>query len=279
METGPSCWWDESWNVSSGCLPIPVICDNCYAAQQVGGLHQAAGANREVRALYKGIVEPTEDGRWRFNGEIRVLPPDHRTWIFPLMYQPERPVLGPGMPGLLFVNDMSDLFYRQPLWVFHQIVDTIAASRHIGLILSRRVRRMSAYFCAPPSSAEQCWREHFWIGTSCAHQAEFNDALPHMLPLAERGYIIFLSLAPLLGPITLPPELLKLGDRAWVIASGEQGRHEFCRGADLVWYRRLRDQCAEAGVAFFAKQLPRKAAIPLDLMRRDFPRVERAPWW
>ena len=44
-----------------------------------------------------------------------------------------------------------------------------------------------------------------------------------MLALAERGYIIFFSLAPLQGPITLPPEVLKLRDRAWVIASGEQG--------------------------------------------------------
>ena len=44
MEIGPSAWWDVCWNVSAGCRPIPGVCDNCYAAQQAGTLHQSAGA-------------------------------------------------------------------------------------------------------------------------------------------------------------------------------------------------------------------------------------------
>jgi protein gp37 len=37
------------------------------------------------------------------------------------------------------------------------------------------------------------------------------------------------------------------------------------------WARSLRDQCQAAGVAFFMKQMAKKAAIPSDLMVREFP--------
>jgi protein gp37 len=280
METGPTCYWDASWNISSGCRPVGPECDNCYAAKLAGTLQQAAGASREVRALYDGIVEQV-DGRWRFNGQTRVLPPGHPTWNFPLVYAgAERPVLGPGKPLLIFVADMSDQYFRQPVWVIDKIVDTIAASRHIGLILTRRVRRMSAYFLAPPSPTTlRCWQEHFWLGTSAAHQEEFDAGWPHMRALAERGYLIFFSLAPMLGPVTLPADFLALKDRAWVIVSGEQGPHERCRDMDRDWARQVLDQCRAASIPFFGKQMSRKAPIPIDLMIRQFPSVERVPWW
>ncbi len=39
----------------------------------------------------------------------------------------------------------------------------------------------------------------------------------------------------------------------WVIVGGESG--DRARPFDLAWARKLRDQCHEAGVAFFMKQL------------------------
>jgi protein gp37 len=279
MEIGPSAWWDVSWNPSAGCRPILGVCDNCYAAQQAGTLHQSAGANREVRALYDGIVELGDDVRWRFNGRTTVLEDGHPTWSFPLVYPgAERPVLGPGKPSLVFVADMSDQFFRQPRRVIDKVVDTIATSPHIGLICTRRVRRMSAYFCAPASlTTLQCWQEHFWLGTSTAHQQEFDAAWPQMRPLADQGYTIFFSIAPMMGAVVLPPDLLARGGRVWVIVAGEQGKHDRCRDMEADWARRIRDQCANAGVAFFFKQQSRKAPIPIDLMIREFPRVERPP--
>ncbi|MBV1704845.1 MAG: DUF5131 family protein [Hyphomicrobiales bacterium] len=43
------------------------------------------------------------------------------------------------------------------------------------------------------------------------------------------------------------------------------------------WARAIRDQCADAGVAFFMKQMARKAPIPPDLMVREFPRAPTLP--
>ena len=59
----------------------------------------------------------------------------------------------------------------------------------------------------------------------------------------------FLSLEPLLGP--LPDLDLKGID--WVIVGGESGPG--ARPMDLSWAQAIRDQCLEADVPFFLKQL------------------------
>jgi protein gp37 len=51
---------------------------------------------------------------------------------------------------------------------------------------------------------------------------------------------------PLLGPVDIDPRI------DWVITGGESGPH--ARPSHPDWFRRLRDQCAAAGVAFFFKQ-------------------------
>ena len=118
------------------------------------------------------------------------------------------------------------------------MVDTIAASRHIGLICTRRVRRMSAYFCAPASlTTLRCWQEHFWLGTSTAHQQEFDAAWPHMRALAESGYTIFFSIAPMLGAGRVAAGFVGAGRPRWVIVAGEQGKHDRCRDMEADWAR------------------------------------------
>ena len=253
-------------------------CYNCYAAKQAATIHQRAGAKREVRLLYAGITELI-DGRPVFNGRTTQLPPGHPGWTLPLVYPGAyRPVLGPGKPSLIFVGDMSDVFFRQPTWVINKVVGTIAASPHIGLLLTRRPGRMRAYFTAPRTPLTlRRQQECLWLGFSAGFQQAFDARWPHLRTLAERGWLVFVSIAPMREPVRLPPDLLALGDRAWVIVAGEQGAHKDCRDMDLDWARAIRDQCANAGVAFFFKQLSRKAPIPFDLMIREFPRVERPP--
>lgn len=63
----------------------------------------------------------------------------------------------------------------------------------------------------------------------------------------------------------------------WVIAGGESGPH--ARPMHPDWVRSLRDQCAEAGVAFFMKQMGgvrdkrgKVEDLPDDLRIREFPR-------
>jgi protein gp37 len=56
----------------------------------------------------------------------------------------------------------------------------------------------------------------------------------------------------------------------WLICGGESGPGK--RPFDPDWARAVRDQCRDAGVPFFMKQIDKVREIPPDLMVREFPR-------
>lgn len=112
-----------------------------------------------------------------------------------------------------------------------------------------------------------------WLGTSVEDQVRARERVPALLsvPAAVR----FLSMEPLLGPVDLRNVELRrnespgepdrdfalfdtlsdgIGDARvdWVIVGGESGPG--ARPMHPDWARSLRDQCNEAGVAFFFKQ-------------------------
>jgi protein gp37 len=86
--------------------------------------------------------------------------------------------------------------------------------------------------------------------------------------------IHFLSVEPMLGPVTLSlPSMLEL---EWVIVGGESGAKH--RPFEWDWARDLRNQCQDVGIAFWMKQgggHPNKrhelADIPEDLRIRELP--------
>lgn len=109
-----------------------------------------------------------------------------------------------------------------------------------------------------------------WLGTSIENQRWADERIPHLLKVPAT--VRFLSCEPLLGPLDLtiaklPSEAtchpLKVqegnypvsgfvGPIKWVIVGGESGPH--FRPMNLNWARSIRDQCIEAGAAFFFKQ-------------------------
>jgi protein gp37 len=117
-----------------------------------------------------------------------------------------------------------------------------------------------------------------WLGVSAENQAAADERIPLLLqvPAAVR----FVSVEPLLDAVDLSPWLycqacgygreaqLMHGDHRlcgagvdrpgptvldWVIAGCESGHG--ARPAETDWFRSLRDQCQEAGVPFFLKQM------------------------
>jgi len=105
-----------------------------------------------------------------------------------------------------------------------------------------------------------------WLGVTTENQGTANDRIPLLLqtPAAVR----FLSCEPLLGPIDLSgffapadeygelstPRVGKDGSPVikWVIVGGESGPK--FRPMDPAWALSIKEQCDEAGVAFFYKQ-------------------------
>ena len=265
-------WWDRTWNPIGGCSPISPGCSLCYAPRWLTG---HTWETERGGAPHRGVIDRIR-GQPVFNGKLTAAPPGHDVWTWRPLRWPgaEHPALGPGQPSLIFVGDMSDLFHEQrPERDIDRTVGTIALSEHIGLLLTKRSARMAGYFATQSLRTRQRWQPKMWLGFSAERQREFDQRWADMRPLAESGWRIFVSVAPMIGPARLPPDFLSLRERGWVIVAGEQGPHRLCRDMKPSWARAIRDQCAEAGVAFFMKQMARKAPIPPDLLIREFPQL------
>ena len=142
---------------------------------------------------------------------------------------------------IIFVNSMSDLFHHEvPLEFIQRVFATMrAASWHQFQVLTKRSGRLQAF------SDEIDWPKNVWMGVSVESRA-YLKRIDHLRMTGAQ--IKFLSLEPLLGPL----EGLNLEGIDWVIVGGESGP-----GARLMnpsWVTSIRDQCSEAGVAFFFKQ-------------------------
>lgn len=252
-------WTDETWNPTVGCSEVSPGCDNCYAARV---------AHRGMTSSHAGLTALIEGKGIRWNGKVRTM--DDR------LGQPFRW----RQPRRVFVDSMSDLFHREvPRDFLLEVWLTMALTpRHTYQVLTKRPRRMRALV---PERAEvetalslaqvtghvawerpdyaiddEGWLPNVWLGTSI-EQDRFVGRADYLrvTPAALR----FLSLEPLLGPL---PHL-NLAGIGWVIVGGESGPG--ARPLNLDWLRTIRDQCAEAGVPFFVKQLGRHQAKALGM--------------
>ena len=114
---------------------------------QAATIHQSAGAKREARRSTRASrVDRRPACPQRHTTQLPAGHPAGRCRSF--IQAPTGRCSG-RETSLVFVGDMSDVFFRQPTWVINKVVGTIAASLHIGLLLTRRPGRMRAYFTAP----------------------------------------------------------------------------------------------------------------------------------
>ena len=263
-------WTDATWNPTTGCDRISPGCDNCYALDMAARL-KAMGNPR-----YQRDGEPPRSG-----------PGFGLTIHHDLMELPKRW----RKPRRVFVNSMSDLFHESvPLGAIEQVFETMALTpQHSYQVLTKRARRMQTVLGRgwPDGPCSGFVADHrtdpfpnVWLGVSVENQDWANARIPWLLktPAAVR----FLSVEPMLGPVDLS-EWLDEGDWwcevcdsyvsatidgqcascgfddvvwhpviDWVIVGGESGPKR--RPFDPDWARTIRDQCEQAGCAFFYKQ-------------------------
>ncbi|MER9395603.1 MULTISPECIES: phage Gp37/Gp68 family protein [unclassified Mesorhizobium] len=208
-------WTDATWNPVTGCTKISAGCDNCYAER--------------FSERFRGVSgHPFELG-------------------FDLILRPERMLqpLSWKQSKMIFVNSMSDLFHKGiPLEFVDGVFDTMEqADWHTFQVLTKRSSRMRDYVnkrygadAAPP---------HVWLGTS-VEDGSRKSRIRHMQQM--NASIRFLSVEPLIGPMGT----INLEGIDWVIVGGESGPK--ARPLNPEWVREVRDQCNDAGVAFFFKQ-------------------------
>lgn len=142
---------------------------------------------------------------------------------------------------IVFVNSMSDLFHPEVPLSFIQKVFRVMndTPQHTYQVLTKRADRLFELH------THFTWTTNIWMGVSV------EDArVTHRIDFLRQtnAQTKFLSCEPLIGPI----QNIDLQDINWVIVGGESGKK--ARPIKEWWVWDIRQQCQEAGVAFFFKQ-------------------------
>jgi protein gp37 len=240
-------WTEHSMNFWIGCTEVSPGCDNCYARTLAGRYGWTTWGKGEPR--------------------IRTAPAN---WRKPLTW--ERKAAASGERPKVFTNSLADFFdpevdpqWREDAW------NVIRQTPHLDWqILTKRPNLIKRRL--PPDWGDG-W-PHVWLGTSVEHQSfmwrvEALLRVPNSIPFLSCEPLLsslsFTRIDGLQGPYTdwLKGEVREVncGEEGvyarfrpikWVIVGAESGPG--ARPMEQQWVRDIRDQCVEAGTAFFYKQ-------------------------
>lgn len=252
-------WCHHTFNPWTGCYKISKGCKNCYAAA-----HDARNlSGRNERSW--GVLAPRPVA-------------SEMSWLLPATWA--RAAKRAGERRRVFCGSTCDVGEAREDLVIPRLrlVDTIEATPALDwLLLSKRWHETGGEFHwkagRPPA-----W---VWLGASVENQEEAHRV--RVLKM-KRAAVRFLSVEPLLEPVTLPlaretcPECLNLGQYRddcqacertgylpaidWVIVGGESGTS--ARRCAVEWIANVVEQCRDAHVACFVKQLGSKPFRRLD---------------
>ena len=275
----------ETWNPVAGCTILSPGCTHCYAmkmAARIEAINAAAGRDTH----YAGTTKPSKAGPvW--TGAVNIAP-DH-IFTAPLRWKSPRTVFVNSMSDL-FHEDVPDETIDR---VFAIMALTPQHTYQILTKRSARMRAYLSAARAHPvalEALELTLFEHVqnpkskvgagcivkgdfphlavwplpnvWLGVSAERQQEADERVPDLL--ATPAAIRFVSAEPLLEEIDFR-NFLYVGAEGGVeysytprnllhqiIVGGESGPG--ARPMHPAWARRIREDCAAAGTAFFFKQ-------------------------
>lgn len=125
-------WTDETWNPVTGCTPVSMGCDNCYARRMAKRL-KAMGQKKYEHGFIPHFHADELDR------------PEH--WR---------------KPRMVFVGSMGDLMHGAfSSEQIQEVIDTMAAySNHTYQVLTKRASRLEDFN----------WPENVWVGVTIEHQ-------------------------------------------------------------------------------------------------------------
>lgn len=266
-------WTDYTWNLFSGCKKISEECKFCYAEHLSEKHRQGSEAKGKTSAAFPHGFDLT----------IRMKK----------LAEPARLFKSEG-PSLIFCESMSDIGLddaeltadertRLHAADFENMNDLrrvffntiVATHQHRYQILTKRPATLLRYFRSRDPAVARRVLASCWIGVTIGHERSLSR-LPDLLAFRDLGArVLFISAEPLLSDLVGAG--LKLDGVDWLIAGGESGTHvhgshqnfdrflvSAChdhRGRGWLpkfdseeRVRRLRDEAARAGCAFFFKQ-------------------------
>jgi len=218
-------WTDATWNPVTGCTKVSPGCAHCYA--------------ETFARRFRGVpAHPYEQGF-----DLKLWP---ERLDLPLMWKERK---------MIFVNSMSDLFHEDvPDDFIAKVFEVMGrAEHHIFQVLTKRSERMlawtRAHFCSGRSRKDRkaTWPQNVWLGVSVENQ---NYAWRIKNLQKSPAWIRFISIEPLLSPISLDESLLDAIQ--WVIVGGESGPQ--ARPMKPEWVYEIQNQCKQNHIPFFFKQ-------------------------
>ncbi len=248
-------WCHHTFNPWWGCWPVSPGCDNCYA--------------RRIATRFGGR------NMWGSTGDRRFFGKAH--WKEPLRWHADLVNRHPSARERVFCGSMCDVFdwefgCRERLDQLHGLI--ASTPRLDWLLLTKRSKEAANYY-----NGRRVPR-NVWLGVTAENQ-ECADRRVSVL-LQINAAVRFVSVEPMLGPIDLAYAAFNGADSFgsmegihWVICGGETGPR--ARRMESIWALSLLQQCRDADVPFFFKQLG-DAAFPDEhrrcarLMPREFPR-------
>lgn len=181
-------------------------------------------------------------------------------------------------PCTIFVGDMFDLFHESiPAELIAEVLRVaIKTPHHTYQFLTKRAQRMRDLVNRAQEHWGQAFGEHMWFGVSVEDNKRAIERIPRLQE--TECFVRFLSVEPQLEEINFTIDepmvgainLLRGFDGCdpvvpgidWVICGGESGPG--ARPFNLAWAESIQDQCADAAVPFFLKQIGSKPYWPCD---------------
>lgn len=234
----------EGWQ----CVKVSPGCKNCYAEKM----------NLSTRISYGTFLPYTVDAMKQ---------------VEPFIAEKElhRLATSKALSGkMVFIEDMSDLF--------GDFIPSEMRNKVLEVLFSRKDVIFQVLTKRPWNAIGYDFPDHVWFGTSIEDQGMFKKRAASAIEV--NAPITFFSVEPMLEKITFCfPSTPSTKKDIWVICGGESGAG--CRPFDWEWARDLRNQCKDAGVAFWMKQgggFPNKREdlqdIPEDLQIRELPELK-----
>jgi len=238
-------WCDSSVNPTMGCDGCELWNNqrrSCYAGRQHvirGGSNPGFSPRFDIVTRFRGRM--AKAARWSdLRGRVR----DDGPWK-------DR------QPRMIFVSDMSDALSEAVSfgYLLTEVIDVVGSAhgrRHNWPWLTKRPKRM-AEFARWLEELGVPWPPNLWAGTSITTAGTLGRVKQLLeVPASVR----FLSVEPQIEDIDLADHLDGIH---WVIQGGESGKSKdedkVPRRFDVEWADRMREQCGEAGVPYFLKQL------------------------
>lgn len=258
-------WTDHTWNIARGCTKVDDDCRFCYMYRQ---------------SLNGTRYEPKQVVRTKtvFDLPLRIREPSR-----------------------IFASSLTDFFHESIDSYRHEAWDIIRrCPQHTFQILTKRPERIPD--CLPPDWSLDRY-PHVWLGTSIGQPGGFMRIVSL---LKVNASVLFLSCEPLtfklglshidadwlgdpdfcqVNPLTgrhtdMARPCQDVNKISWVIVGGEsgndKGRYRY-RPCKLEWIESIIEQCRNAGVPVFVKQLGTYLAKKLSLKDRHGGEINEWP--